>query len=43
MEVNACLLVFFLYGRLALRERTTALQNAAFALGLLGVVLIALG
>ena len=43
MEVNACLLGFFLYGRLALGERTTALQNVAFALGLLGVVLIALG
>ena len=43
MEVNACLIGFFLYGRLALRERTTALQNAAFAMGLLGVVLIALG
>ncbi len=43
MEVNACLLGFFVYGRLALRERTTALQNAAFALGLLGVVLIMLG
>ena len=43
MEVNACLLGFFLYGRLALRERTTAAQNAAFAMGLLGVALIALG
>ena len=43
MEVNACLLGFFLYGRLVLRERTSALQNAAFALGLLGVLLIALG
>ena len=43
MEVNACLLGFFLYGRLALHERTTAAQNAAFAMGLLGVALIALG
>ena len=43
MEVNACLIGFFLYGRLALRERTTALQNAAFAMGLLGVALLALG
>jgi hypothetical protein len=43
MQVNACLIGFFLYGRLVLRERTTALRTIAFALGVLGVFLIALG
>ena len=42
MEVNACLLGFFVYGWFCLRERPSAPQCAAFAAGLAGIALIAL-
>lgn len=43
VEINACLLGFFLYGFFVLRERPSKIQTAAFAAGLLGVAFLWLG